>query len=83
MVLTLNHLPSCLQVLRFDDIDQRQEFIDRLQNVLLSAGIRLEDPSVVKEHHIKRHAVTRAHRAKLLEKFFRLTFSHVSHLLTF
>ena len=49
-----------------------------MEDLLSKAGVSFMVPVYEKEKTLKKHAVTKAARAKLLERFIRITFAHVS-----
>lgn len=59
-------------------MEQRQEFLGKFDSLTQRAGLQAMTPANLNERGIKSQAFTKAHRAKLLEKFVRVTFAHVS-----
>ena len=66
-----------MQVLRFDDEDARQEFVTKLDTMVERSGLTVMAEAYITERALKKQAVTKKERSKLLEKFVRVTFSHV------
>ena len=66
--------------MRFDDVDQRDEFQAKLEHLLKKSGVSFQVPQYEKENALKKLAITKSARGKLLERFVRITFSHVSIL---
>lgn len=60
-----------LQMLKFADAMDRQEFIQKLETFLRGIGLSLQKVNF-KEEVIKKNATTREQRQKLLDKFFRI-----------
>ncbi len=66
------------QILKFDTITSRDQFFKKLTEFFKNVGVKHGDPGVMSEKTIFKHANTKVDRQKLLEKFFRVTFAHVS-----
>lgn len=67
-------------VLRFADDEARQEFISECENFLGSPDVGVgRERMEVKEKDMLQNAITKEHRQRTLEKFFRHAFASLSH----
>ena len=72
-----------MQVLRFDEMQQRQEFLEKIKQYFGKIEVRHNaNPEVISETLIYKNAFTKADRSVLLEKFFRVSFAHVSSIVS-
>ncbi|XP_022093825.1 dual oxidase 2-like isoform X3 [Acanthaster planci] len=63
-------------VLKFDDIESRTEYISELQSFLGSGEVGLgQERQETREKDLLRMAITKEHRQKTLERFFRVAFA--------
>ena len=65
-------------VMKFDDEELRTEFISDLENWLGSTEVGIgRERREIRETEMLKMAVTKAHRQKTLERFFRVAFAQV------
>lgn len=72
----LNIYLKCFQVLLFENIVQRSEFLDQLQSDLKEMTLHLI-VTEMSEKELLKEAVTKEQRAQIVETFFRHAFAKV------
>jgi len=68
------------QIVMFDDITGKNAFVDALKEFCDRLNIHPNYSATIPKKEILKSAITKAKRQEILNKFFRVTFRHVSWL---